>query len=177
MFARFGKSALRLGLSLVVVIPPFLAMISSASASEEITCIPVFAPGESPIFTYEFVRTAGPNTWLTEHVYNATSANNCTGASVMEFVNRYTVYANGNFHARGWGTFSGTLWNGHGFTEPGSIDVRVVVNGMLDKGIIEANFYFQGGSGGYANLHGRIREVIDLRAGTDVDTASYHFDP
>ena len=177
MLARSRKSALRLGLSLLVAIPLFLAMISPASASETITCIPVFKSGEQTVFTHEFVRAAGPNTFWVEHGYHYASANNCGGDSVMQFVNRYTVFGNGNFHARGWGTFSGTLWNGQRLTQPGSIDVRVIVNGMLDKGIIEANFYFQHGSGGYANLHGQIREVIDFNAGTDVNVLQYHFDP
>jgi hypothetical protein len=95
-------------------------------------------------------------------------------------VSKYTVYANGDFHARGWGTFVGSYRDASGAFRSGTYDYRVVVNGSpATTGLIVVHFQIVSGTDGLANLHGQIREVIDLRTKppTIHDVVQYHFDP
>ncbi len=173
MLARFGKSALRLGLCLAVVIPLFLAMISSASASEEITC--TFDPRGPAGGTGEFVRQAGPNSFFVGTTWGITDSS-CLKVT-MSAESRHVVYADSDFRVFLWGTSEGSVWDGNGFTEPGAVTLRIITYGSPEAGIATTQFIFMHGTGGLAGLHGQCTMLTDWRAGTASETCEYHFDP
>ena len=177
MLAKSRGPAFRLGLPLLVLMALLLVMVPSASATASMTC--VTTGGEETPHIMGLVRRAGPNTFFTE-TFTAHLVTTC-GEGVNRLENRFTVFSNGDFHARGFGTYTGSIRDASGTLRSGTFDFNVVVNGSPAKtGIIAVKFTIVGGTGGLANIHGQISQVIDLNPANPPccpGVLEYHFDP